>query len=136
MGPNAGSIFKDNAWQKGHIHKAGLFAEYQLNTDLFQYIFSGRLELNMADINDPSDEFTQVYPETGSNQINPNASIGMIKRIGDAVKTGVWAGRAQRSGSLTERYINYFPVGQDPYEMLGNPALQPEVNNQLDLTFE
>jgi iron complex outermembrane receptor protein len=44
-------------------------------------------------------------------------------------------GRAQRSGSLTERFINYFPVGQDPFELIGNPKLDPEVNNQVDLTF-
>jgi len=47
---------------------------------------------------------------------------------------GFWFGRAQRSGGLTELYINYFPVGLDPYEMLGNPQLKPEVNNQVDLT--
>jgi iron complex outermembrane receptor protein len=136
MGPNAGKIFTDNAWQKSHISKTGVFFEYQLNTDLLQYIFSGRVELNSADINDPSEEFTRVNAETGSIQFNPNASLGIVKRIGDGVKTGVWIGRAQRSGSLTERYINYFPVGQDPYEMLGNPSLHPEVNNQLDLTLE
>jgi len=48
----------------------------------------------------------------------------------------LWLARAQRSGSLTERFINYFPVGQDPFEMLGNPQLAPEVNYQADLTFE
>jgi iron complex outermembrane receptor protein len=136
MGPNAGKIFTDNAWQKGRISKTGLFFEYQLTTDLLQYIFSGRVELNSADIKDPSEEFTRVNEKTGSIQLNPNMSLGVVKGIGDGVKTGVWIGRAQRSGSLTERYINYFPVGQDPYEMLGNPSLHPEVNNQLDLTFE
>jgi iron complex outermembrane receptor protein len=50
--------------------------------------------------------------------------------------TGIWIGRAKRSGSLTERFINYFPVGQDPYEMLGNPGLHPEINNQMDLTMD
>ncbi|NBB89530.1 MAG: TonB-dependent receptor, partial [Bacteroidetes bacterium] len=29
-----------------------------------------------------------------------------------------------------------FPVGQDPFEMLGNPQLSPEVNYQADLTFQ
>ena len=53
----------------------------------------------------------------------------------EEITLGLWLGRAQRSASLTERYINYFPVGQDPYEMLGNPQLDPEVNNQLDLTL-
>jgi iron complex outermembrane receptor protein len=49
---------------------------------------------------------------------------------------GTWFGRAQRSGGLTERFINYFPVGLDPYELVGNPFLLPEINHQLDVTFE
>jgi iron complex outermembrane receptor protein len=48
---------------------------------------------------------------------------------------GIWLGRSQRSGSLTERYINYFPVGLDPYELIGNPDLKPEVNNQADINL-
>jgi iron complex outermembrane receptor protein len=59
----------------------------------------------------------------------------MQRYLGESISTALWLGRAQRSGSLTERFINYFPVGQDPYEMLGNPQLLPEVNNQADLTF-
>jgi len=51
-------------------------------------------------------------------------------------KMGLWLGRAQRSDSLTERYINFFPVGINPYERVGNPVLDPEINNQLDLGIE
>ena len=49
---------------------------------------------------------------------------------------GLWLGRAQRSGGLTERFINSFPVGLDAYDMLGNPQLGTETNHQIDLTFE
>ena len=75
------------------------------------------------------------YEETAVNQINPSVSIGVLKPLGEQYELGLWLGRAQRSAGLTERYINYFPVGQDPYEMLGNPNLAPEVNNQIDITF-
>ncbi|MCU4174675.1 TonB-dependent receptor domain-containing protein [Carboxylicivirga sp. N1Y90] len=136
MGPNNGKVFNDNAWQDANISKSGLFAEYQLNTNALNYVFSGRLERNYAKINDPSPDFTSVYPETDITQINPNLSIGIQKHFGQNTSSGLYLGRAQRSGSLTERFINYFPVGQDPYEMLGNPKLDPEVNNQVDLTFE
>jgi iron complex outermembrane receptor protein len=61
--------------------------------------------------------------------------MGVVYDILDGMNLGLWVGRAQRSGSLTERYINYFPVGLDPYEMIGNPELKPEVNNQADLNF-
>ncbi len=136
MGPNAGNTLEDNAWQDSRISKTGIFGEFHLNTHLFNFVFSGRLELNHAELNDPVTDFTTVYPETSVSQINPSLSAGIQKLLGKTVKTGFWIGRAQRSGSLTERYINYFPVGQDPYEMLGNPRIYPEINNQIDLTFE
>ena len=136
MGPNAGKTFEDNAWQEGRISKTGVFAEYQFKGSSFNYIFSGRLELNNADINDPSEEFTQVYVASNEIQINPSFSLGVLKDFGRSIKTGFWLGRAQRSGGLTERFINFFPVGQDPFEMLGNPQLAPEVNNQVDITFQ
>ncbi len=136
MGPMAGKTVEDNAWQDGQISKTGFFAEYQINGNTFDYIASGRIELNTADVNDPTQEFTQVNPETQITQVNPNLSLGILKDFGNKVQTGLWLARAQRSGSLTERFINYFPVGQDPYEMLGNPQLVPEVNYQADLTFK
>jgi iron complex outermembrane receptor protein len=136
MGPNAGKTFIDNAWQHGRISKSALFAEYHLPGTQFNIVFSGRLELNHSKILDAGEEFTEVYPETESSQVNPGLSIGGIKNFNNDISLGIWLGRAQRSGSLTERYINYFPVGQDPYELLGNPKLDPEVNYQGDLTFE
>jgi len=55
--------------------------------------------------------------------------------LGENLSLDFWLARVSRSGSITERYINYFPVGVDPYEMLGNPDLNPETNNQMDLVF-
>jgi iron complex outermembrane receptor protein len=136
MGPMAGKIVKDNAWQNGRISKTGLFTEYQINGKTFDYIVSGRLEVNTADVNDPTQEFTQVNPETQTTQVNPNLSLGILKDFGNKFQTGLWLARVQRSGSLTERFMNYFQVGQDPFEMLGNPQLAPEVNYQADLTFK
>ena len=136
MGPMAGNTVEDNVWQDGRIIKTGIFAEYQINGKVFDYIASGRLELNTADLNDPTQEFTQVNPETQITQVNPSMSLGILKDFKNKVQTGLWLARAQRSGSLTERFINYFPVGQDPFEMLGNPHLDPEVNYQADLTFK
>ncbi|MEQ8476254.1 TonB-dependent receptor [Fulvivirga sp.] len=136
MGPNAGNIVKDNVWQDGRISKTGLFAEFQTVGMLFNYVFSGRVEVNQATVNEATAEFVTVYPETEISQINPSFSMGMIKSLGNNASAGLWLGRAQRSAGLTERFINYFPVGQDPYEMLGNPQLDPEVNNQIDLTIK
>jgi iron complex outermembrane receptor protein len=43
-------------------------------------------------------------------------------------------GRGQRAASLLERYINHFTVGVDAYEYVGNPNLESEANNQVDLS--
>ncbi|HHH49658.1 MAG TPA: TonB-dependent receptor, partial [Saprospiraceae bacterium] len=135
-GPKKGKTFYDNAWQHGQIRKTGLFAEYHLRQNALQFVFSGRLEMNHSTIFDVAEEFANVYPETDATQVNPSLSIGGIKNFKNDISLGLWLGRAQRSGSLTERFINYFSVGQDPYELLGNPQLNPEINNQLDFTFE
>lgn len=136
MGPNTGNIFEDNAWQDGSISKTSAFAEYQIRGNSFNYVLSGRLEINHSQLNDPADEFVQVNSNLSVTQVNPSFSIGVLKDFNNKTKVGLWLARAQRSGNLTERFINYFTVGQDPYEMIGNPQLKPEVNNQIDLTFE
>ena len=136
MGPNAGNSFEDNAWQEGFISKGSVFAEYHLNLDKTRFIFSTRMELNTADVNDAADEFVQANGDTRVSQLNPSLSLGVIRKMGEKMTLGLWLGRAQRSASLIERFINYFPVGQDPFELLGNPNLDPEINNQLDFTFQ
>ncbi|MDV7394939.1 TonB-dependent receptor, partial [Arthrospira platensis SPKY1] len=79
--------------------------------------------------------FGQVYNNTEVQQINPSISAGMVKPIGKDLNLGIWLGHVNRSGSLTERFINYFPVGLDPYELIGNPQIKAEKNNQIDLTL-
>lgn len=135
MGSMAGMIAKDNVWQDGYVSKTGLFAEYQRKGNFFNYVASARLVYNTSDVNDAATEFAQNYANTQVDDINPSFSLGLTKPLGKHNELGVWLGRAQRSAGLTERYINYFPVGQDPYELLGNPLLAPEVNNQADLTY-
>lgn len=135
MGVNAGNILYDNVWQDGQITKAGVFAEYQFDKGNLNYVVSGRLNVNHSQFTDPANEFMQVNDQKEYTQINPGISVGVSRSFQNNISAGLWLGRAQRSGSLTERFINYFPVGQDPYEMIGNPAIKPEINNQADLTL-
>ena len=136
MGPMKGKVLEDNPWQDGRITKTSAFGEFQLRPGQWQFVFSARLELNQSEIRDPQDEFTSVNPNTTTTQFNPNFSIGAVNQVSEKVSFGLWLGRAQRSGSLAERFVNYLPIEQGPYEMLGNPQIDPETNNQLDLTFE
>ncbi len=136
MGPQAGMTMKDNIWQESRIDKAAVFAEYHLNKKKIKYIMSSRLEFNHAISSNPDLEFIQANSVTEVNQFNPNLSLGAILPLSNELKTGIWLGRVQRSGGLAERFINYFPIGLDPYELVGNPELKPEVNNQVDLTLD
>lgn len=132
-GPNAGKVFTDNIWQGSRIRKTGLFAEYHLHRNWNVFV-SGRLDLNQASATAIDAHFLAQNPEAPEVQLNPNFSIGTTHKA-HRVTYGLWLGRAMRSGGLSERYINYFPVGQDPYEILGNPNIKPEINTQADLTF-
>jgi iron complex outermembrane recepter protein len=136
MGPNAGKTFYDNAWQNGKISRSGLFFEYRYALNDYMFVASTRLELNHAMVLDGAEEFIAIYPETTVKQFNPSISLGVTKYWSGTLSGSVWLGRAQRSAGLSERYINYFPIGIDPYEMLGNPNLKPEVNNQADFSLD
>ena len=132
LGPAAGKSFTDNVWQKSSISKLAVFGEYHLPTDFMNWVVAARLEMNHAQANDLSDEFVGVYPKNDVSQMNPSFSIGGSKILENGLVTGIWLGRAQRSGGVLERYINFLAAGQDPYELLGNPLLDPEANNQVD----
>ena len=135
LGPNAGKTVYDNVWQDGRISHSGIFGEYHFGHSSMQFILSGRLEVNDANLQNASEEFALIYTDNNSTQVNPSFSFGGINNFKNNFSIGLWLGRAQRSGSLTERFINFLPVGVDPYEMLGNPNIDPEINNQVDLTF-
>lgn len=134
-GPNAGKTFYDNVWQNGTISRSGLFAEFKKNYQAVTAILSGRLELNQSGIGDGASEFINNYGETSETQVNPALSLGAVTLSKNGYSAGLWLGTARRSGSMTERFINYFPVGQDAYELLGNPLIKPETNNQADLNL-
>ncbi|NVJ87412.1 MAG: TonB-dependent receptor [Algoriphagus sp.] len=138
MGPMAGRIFIDPVWQDSQINKTGFFANYSFPIGGSVLTTSARLEVNQAQANDPAEEFTQLNPDVVNTQVNPGISVGIQRNLGEKFTMGIWAARVSRSGSLLERYINFLPVGLDPWEMVGDPQIKPETNNQLDwvLGFE
>ncbi|MCU4166193.1 TonB-dependent receptor domain-containing protein [Carboxylicivirga caseinilyticus] len=133
MGPNTGNTIYDNVWQDASIDQTGIFAEFRHNLSNWQLVYAGRLSLNQAKSGNPDAYFETLYEDIESSDLNKSLSIGLSKQLLSKVKAELWLGRAERSGSLTERYINFLPVGVDPYEMLGNPLLSSEKNNQMDV---
>ncbi|TDQ16549.1 iron complex outermembrane receptor protein [Algoriphagus boseongensis] len=135
MGPMAGKVFYDNIWQDSQISKTGFFANYLFPLGGTVITASGRLEINEAIANNPAEEFIQLHPEMGDTQLNPGISIGAQRDLGKVFSLGIWAASVRRSGSLLERYINYLAVGMDPWELIGDPQIKPETNNELDLVL-
>jgi len=135
MGPNTGNILTDNVWQNGLILRTGLFSEYSRVKQQWRATVSGRLNVNRSDAGQPDPSFESLYETLATTQVNPGISGG-IEHLGRIFSWAIWAGRVQRSGNLSERFMNSFPVGLDPYELIGNPALKPEINNQADLVIE
>jgi iron complex outermembrane recepter protein len=136
MGPMTGKTLIDNIWQDAQIQRGGLFGEYHYEKTDFQAVVSGRLDYNTATANDSDPAFLSVYPDLESGFLNPSISAGGTKKLTKTLSLGFWLGTAQRSPGIAERYINFFPIGLDPYEMVGNPQLEPETNNQADLIFQ
>jgi iron complex outermembrane receptor protein len=135
MGPNRGRTVYDNVWQDAYINKASVFAEFQQVQDKWRLVYSARVEYNNADADKPDTNFSSHYNHLSSNTINPAISFGIKRQLNSRLSAELWLGHAERSGSLSERYINFLPVGVDPYEMLGNPDLDSEKNNQVDLSL-
>uniref|UniRef100_UPI0032170A6D TonB-dependent receptor domain-containing protein n=1 Tax=uncultured Draconibacterium sp. TaxID=1573823 RepID=UPI0032170A6D len=136
MGPMTGKVLTDNVWQDAEVSKTGIFGEYHLDKSGFHLVVSGRLNFNSSKANNPADGFAGIYDDLESSNVHPSVSFGGTKLFNKTTSLGLWLGRSTRSPGISERYINQFPVGLDPYEMLGNPQLDPEINNQVDVVFQ
>ena len=123
------------SWQDSEINQVGWFNEYNHHFSHSKFTASYRLDFNSGKANDPSEFFTNMYGSTQKKQVNNSFNIGYTQYLSENAKLSILAGRAQRSASLTERFINRFVTGNDSYQVLGNPDLKSETNNQADLVF-
>lgn len=129
--------FVDKIWQDSFINDFGLFAEstYQWseNTSLN---FGVRYDVVLSDIQNPEDDFLGYYPNLDQrDEHNINGTVSFKKRLSNQDVLEVALGRGVRSANMIERAINHFQVGQDPFEYVGNPNLDAEVNNQIEVAY-
>ncbi len=135
MGPMVGQTIHDNIWQDSRIRKIGLFGESHFSWNELYFVASSRLEFNQAESCDKDAKFFDTNKDDPSNKLNVSLSVGASYDISKEVRMGLWLGRAERSGGLMERFINYLSVDRDPYERIGNTKLKSEVNYQIDYNF-
>lgn len=123
------------AWQDSEIQQVGWFNEFNYYAKYGKIMASLRLDYNTGKANEESELFKQLYGDTKEDQLNHSLSAGYTHYLDKNSQLSLWLGRAQRSASLTERFINLFVIGYDAYEIVGNPHLKAETNNQMDLIY-
>jgi iron complex outermembrane receptor protein len=132
MGPMAGNTVEDNVWQGGKRNRWGGVVEFQPNIANWDFVISSRLDYYYSNATDPDAYFEQNIGDLDNQYLGWSASAGFSKDLSAGWSTGFWLGRSERYPGMDELYINYLPVGMDPYEYVGNPQLDTEVNYQAD----
>lgn len=130
-------VFTDKVWQDASVNDIGVFAESNFKINNYTTVTTGvRADFISASIDDPEADFETLYGGNIKDQTETNVSgNASIKYQKDGFQTQFAVGRGVRTASMTERFINHFSVGVDPYEYVGNPYLKPEVNTQLELSL-
>jgi iron complex outermembrane receptor protein len=132
-GMMAGKTFYDTLWQQGSIIRTGAFVHTEKKMGLYQLTVSGRMDWVHSKPNLPAAKTVAANSTLISNDLNASISAGISRYFNQRWQASFWVGRGVRSASLTEKFINYLPVGFDAYEVVGNPHLKPEANTQIDL---
>lgn len=129
--------FVDKIWQDATLDDIGFFGEGNFTVGTNLTLTSGiRADFIATGIDDPAADFEAIYGgEIGDeNEVNISANAS-LKYKNNGFQAQLALGRGVRTASMIERYINHFNVSSDAYEYVGNPYLNPEVNNQIELSF-
>ncbi len=127
----------DKIWQDSKINDIGFFAEGKYRIKDKGMLTAGfRTDFVKASINDPEKDFLELY----GGQIDDRSEVNLSGTLSYIFKTDIsqWQfayGTGVRTASMPERFINHFNIGSDPYEYVGNPYLDPEKNNQFEVSF-
>ncbi|MCB0475962.1 MAG: TonB-dependent receptor, partial [Flavobacteriaceae bacterium] len=135
---NPPRAFIDKVWQDTKLNDVGVFAEAKYKfADLFVFTAGLRSDFVSSSIADPEQDFLTLYGGTidPSPETNISGTVSLTYQK-NGLQMQLALGRGMRTASITERYINHFSVGLDPYEYVGNPYLSPEINNQVELSVK
>ena len=127
----------DKIWQDSYITDIGLFTEAKWFANSSTIFTAGlRYDNVTSDIQDPEADFDMLYDLEKRTENNISGTVSVKKIVSDNFTLEAAYGRGVRSANMTERYINHFTVSSDPYEYVGNPDLDAEVNNQFEIGFK
>ena len=128
-------VFQDKVWQDSYVNDFGVFVENKYAFSDKTMLTAGvRYDLVVSDIQDPEADFQSLYNNLEQREEhNISATVSIKHKVSDNATLEAAYGRGVRSANMIERYINHFSVGQDPFEYVGNPFLEAEVNNQFEI---
>jgi len=130
-------VFVDKVWQDSRVDDYGVFAESKWSINDSSILTVGmRYDMVLSSINDPEADFAALYNLSDRTEHNLSGTVSLRKIFSDSFILETAFGRGVRSANMIERFINHFTVGQDPYEYIGNPNLEAEVNNQFEIGFK
>ena len=130
-------VFVDKVWQDSRVDDYGVFAESKWSINDSSILTVGiRYDMVLSSINDPEADFAALYNLSDRTEHNLSGTVSLRKIFSDSFILETAFGRGVRSANMIERFINHFTVGQDPYEYIGNPNLDAEVNNQFEIGFK
>ncbi len=130
-------IKKAPVWQDATIADYGIFAEtnYKLTSKITTTI-GLRTDFVNAKMDAPSANFEALYG--GEIEDIDDVVIGgniSAKYRNNGLQLQLAFGRGTRTPSMVERYIYRFTIGADSRQYIGNPYLQPEINNQMEFSI-
>jgi len=135
MGPMKGKILTDSIWQDSRLKRGGVFSEWHFSVSEYKLAMSGRIDVVHANALNPDSKYSAQYKTLEATDVNPSLSVGITRQWTKKWFTGLWLGRGVRSAGIPERFINYLQIGIDNYDILGNPTIKPEANQQTDLVI-
>jgi len=132
----------DNLWNEAVITNSGVFTEWNTVLNRHRFFLVARTDLNIAYSEDmlithpqQGEIFTLLKDSLNSNFLNFSFGGGYYYQFSKDISAGIALGRGIRSPDMLERFIILLPVGFDRYDYLGNPQLQPEKNNEVDVNI-
>ena len=132
-------VFTEQIWSNALITNLGSFVEYNASVLWVDFIAAFRVDLNNANSDDRFIEkmgkFIFYNDDNKSQYTNFSFSVGLDGELDEEFSLGLMVGRGVRSPDMIERFIMLLPIGYDKYDYLGNPALLPEKNLEVDLTL-
>lgn len=131
-------IVTDKIWQDAKLNDVGVFVEGNFKfADNYVFTAGVRSDFVSSSIDDPENDFLQLYGGSvdDASETNISGTLSLKYKRPD-FQWQLALGRGTRTASMIERYIYHFSVGVDPYEYVGNPYLDPEINNQIEVSFK